>query len=341
MSIKAELIVHLPYIIRIKEEENLNFNFDFDKFEMFHIEFIHNEADEDGLFGVPLDESHCCKIRVEVIYKNCDYKKFKVEKKKCLCNGEPSNEDFYVTHVPKKTTNEIMQCVAIELNHILFYLSYKTHMFWIEPISVNPLSGCLGVATEICFFVPQAKPFQSVRAYFQYSDYYMTKNNLVQTDELCCDTFKSINTECFNEYNFYYEYLNKAKKAIYEAHYADVIIFSSIAVESFIKYFINSIRPEDDIIVNYLAEKDNDYLNLYFNILLKYIKGKSLKEISEKTYTLLKRMYLLRNAIMHSGKLDEKALKKSGLSNLSEIDFKTCKEIIDSVEMAFKIVVSL
>lgn len=82
-------------------------------------------------------------------------------------------------------------------------------------------------------------------------------------------------------------------------------------------------------------------MDQYYNVLLKYLKGKSLQELNNSAFTYIKRMYTLRNAIMHKGTIDEVTLKKAGLSHLNSLNFEECKKIIDNVKRSFSLISNL
>lgn len=109
------------------------------------------------------------------------------------------------------------------------------------------------------------------------------------------------------------------------------IIFAAIAEESFISKFIEDNSPEADIVQNRLKKINGELMDLKYNIILKYLKGKSLKEINEDYWNTISSIYKLRNAIMHSGEINEKALSDSTFSN---VNFTTLQKAFKKIEKA-------
>ncbi|MBU3157729.1 hypothetical protein LL037_25635 (plasmid) [Clostridium estertheticum] len=239
--------------------------------------------------------------------------------------------------LPLEEISSIFSSVNKRLEKILNYLRNKSNMFWIEAFPIKPISYCFGNEIEFNFYSPNAKLSSNVKRVIQYTDYYMLSNTFEKINYVNNDTFNDFNANN-TEVQTYSLYLNKAEKSLYERCYEDFIIYCSISVESFIRRYIGKLEPEGDIVFNRISSSTYDYLDQYYNVLLKYLKGKSLKELDEKAFTHLKRMYNLRNSLMHNGDIDELALKKVGLSPLTYINFKECKKILDSAKKSFSII---
>ncbi|MFL0251162.1 hypothetical protein ACJDT4_12065 [Clostridium neuense] len=332
MSIKVEMFIKLPYIIKLNEEKDYRFSFQFNEFEMFDLEMRFNDENNEDIYKAEYPPCSCSNIRIEAIYKNCNYLDYE---KRTTFRGDKNINEFIV-ELPFKETNNIFNVVNKKLEKILSYLRNKSNMFWIEQPPIRPISYCFGNEIEFNFYSPNTKLFKCVKEIKQYTDYYMISDSLEKISNVDNDIFNGFKDDGVEEkFNLY---LSKAEKSLYERSYEDFIIYCSIAVEAFIRRYIGKLEPKDDIIFNRISVSNYDYLDQYYNVLLKYIKGKSLIELDENAFYHLKRMYKLRNAIMHNGIVDESALKKAGLNKL---DFKECKNILDSAKKSFLIISKL
>ncbi|KNF07835.1 hypothetical protein CLPU_11c00030 [Gottschalkia purinilytica] len=346
MSIKIELFLELPYIIKLKEDKDYIFSFNFDDFEIYNLKIIHNNYSGDEIYNEKNPENSSSHLQIEAVYKHCNYKNYDIEfKEYTLFNNKDDLDGIkvkeeYIVKLPKTEQIKVFNAVNIRLNQILNFLNEKSNMFWIKPIPINPISECIGNGIEFNFYSPECDLSSNFKETIRYNDHYMTDIKFKKVTEVNDEFFNSFNVT--NEINKKYViYLNKARIALFEADYEDFIIYCSISVEAFIRQYICELAPEDDIIYNRLSNLNYDYLDQYYNILLKYLKGKSLKELEPKSYTFLKRMYSLRNAIMHRGHIDNKTLAKSGLSHLEKINFEECKKILDHVEKSFILIKEL
>ncbi len=333
MSIKVQMFIKLPYILKLEESKDYLYSFTFEEFEMFKLELRFNDEEDEELYNTNYPDNSCSNIRVEAIYKNCNYLDYKLNR--IPYADETINE--YTVDIPFQKTKEIFGVINDKVNQILDYLRVKTNMFWIEDLPINPVGYYLGSEIEFRFYSPNARLTKSFKDIISYTDYYMISKKLNGISNVDSNIFEGfeINNEYSENYNIF---LNKAEKVLYENKFEDFIIYCSISVESFIRRYIAKIEPVGDIVFNHISKSNYGYLNLYYNILLKYLKGKSLKELDEGVFTLLTRMYNLRNSLMHNGSIDEDALNKVGLD---VINFEECKKILDSAKKGFKLINNL
>lgn len=332
MSIKIEMFIELPYIIKLAEEKDYKFSLDFNDFDMFNLDIIYNDENEE-IYNESYPAKSSCNLRIEAIYKNIDYSIYE----KTSLYSIPDNGEYQVS-LPKKQEEEIFNIINKKMEIILSYLRKKTNMFWIERILIERIGFYNDNKIDFNFYSPNTKLIKSVKLVKYYSnDYRLNYSNIIDVNDNIFNDFDS-NKKYIEKYELY---LNKAEKCLYEREYDDFIIYSSIAVESFIRRYVSEIEPDKDIVYKRISSSNYDYLDQYYNVILKYLRGTSLKEKDKTTYMYLKRMYNLRNAIMHKGFIDQTALQKAGLSHLEKLNDKECQSILDGIKKAFVIVLSL
>lgn len=334
MSIKVEMFIQLPYVINLKEEKNYKFNFKFDDFQIFLLEFRFNDESEDDIYDENYPNDQCKNIRVEAVYSDCDYLAY--EREKSLYNSE-NNEDAFAINLPLEETKKIFKSINNRVNQILAFLCQKSNMFWIEAISIKSISTRYDNAVKFNFYSPNTVLRPSFKVLRTYSTDYMVSGDIEVINRVDDDLFKTFNIGD-HVLETYKVHLNKAKKSMYEENYEEFLIYCAISTESFIKEYITKLEPKDDIIYNKLSRLKSDYLDKYYNLLLKYVKGYSLQEMDEACFTILKRMYNLRNSVMHNGIIDSCSLKKAGLSHLENLNFEECKKILDNIELAYSMI---
>lgn len=335
MSIKVEMVIKLPYIIKLDSPKDYTFSFEFDNFEMFNLEMRYNNKNNDDIYDKSFQVNSCNNIRIEAIYKGCDYLKYK---KTRMPYTDKARNEFSVK-LPPKEADKIFSAINEKFEKIINYLRNETNMFWIETIPISRIAYCLGKEIEYYFYSPNTKLNKNCRYTLKATNYYMERN-FSEIKKVNDDIFEGF-VEKVDHFDISKYYLNKAEKALHEDDYDDFIIYCSISVESFIKTYIGQLEPTDDIIYKKLSQNSYDYINQYYNILLKYLKGKSLNELDEAAYQHLTRMYKLRNSIMHKGIIDKDALEKSGLSHLKHINYKECEKILHNVKKSFCLIKEL
>ena len=326
------MFIKLPYIIRLDEEKDYKFQFQFEDFEMFCLEMRHNDDSDYDIYDENCSVNSCKNIRIEAIYKYCDYTKYKNHR--IPYTNQDINE--FTVELPPDEVRRIFNSVNKKLDEIINYLRKKTNMFWIEEIPVNLITYCFGREIEFNFYSPNARLSKVYRQTKKITNYYM-ESDFEGVKEVNDNIFDSFDAN-ENYYNTADYYLNKSEKSLYERNYEEFIIYCSISVESFIKNYIEKIKPNKDIVYGKLASLRYDYIDKYYNVLLKYLKGKSLKELNEGAFTHLKNMYTLRNEIMHKGIIDKDALKNAGLSHLEYINFNECEKILKSIKKSFSLI---
>lgn len=332
MSIKVEMFVKLPYLIKLKEEKDYKFSFEFNEFNMFNLDIFYNDEENEEIFNENYPSNSSYNIHIEAIYKNIDYSIFK------KINFHGFDDGEYEIDLPEAQEKEIFEVINKKMEIILSYLRKKTNMFWIESVSIERIGFYNDNKIDFNFYSPNTKLIKNVKYVKSYSnDYRLNYSDIIEVNDNIFNEFDS-NKKYIEKYELY---LNKAEKCLYEREYEDFIIYSSISVESFIRRYVSNIEPDKDIVYNRISSSNYDYLDQYYNVILKYLKGTSLKEKDESTYMYLKRMYNLRNSIMHKGFIDKDALKKAGLSHLEKLNIKECESILEGIKKAFAIVLSL
>lgn len=323
MSVMFSIKINMPYSIKLKEDMDYKFDFEYPDTKNFHIEFWKNEDSQDE------DHIKCNSIWVSGIYNNIDYTKFKLDDAVCVLNKD---EKVYCVKMPETERKEVFSHVREKVNNILSYLREQTNILCIAPLMMLDIGYDDGESIEYCFYSPNAK-LTSKMAYWESHIFRIEERQL---DENIFNGF-----DCNINYNEPKRlYIRRAEKAIYEGDYDQFIVYASIAVEAFADKYINEITKgkSKDIVLNAINKTNSDYLNKYYNILLKYLLGKSLIEEKENNYTLIKRMYKLRNALMHTGEITQNDLTNSGLSNLG---YSECNSILESIKDTFSWMESL
>lgn len=334
MSIKVEMFIQLPYVINLKEGKNYKFKFNFDEFQEFLLEFRFNDESENDIYDENYQNDQSKNIRVEAVYSDCNYLNY--EREKSLYNSE-NNENAFIINLPLEETNKIFKNINNRVNQILSFLCKKSNMFWIEAISIKSISTHYDNAVKFNFYSPNTILRSSFKKLRAYSKDYMVSGDIEVINRVNDDLFKTfdIKDSVLDTYNIY---LNKAKKSMYEENYEEFLIYCAISTESFIKEYITKLEPKNDIIYNKLSRLNSNYLDKYYNLLLKHVKGYSLQEMDEACFTILKRMYKLRSSVMHNGKIDSNSLEKVGLSHLESLNFEESKKILDSIELAYRMI---
>lgn len=322
MGIKAKIFIKLPYIINLEEKKDYKFSFEFDEFDIFNLEIKFNSEEDEDIYEKDYPINSSKNIEIHALYINFNHLEYQVKN-----DGE--------IEIPQKQQNYIFNLISKKLTEILNYLKEETNMFWIEDININDSYYNEATKVEFNFYSPDTDLNKCIRKTYSISDYYMINNSIMD--------ISSLNDNIFNEFierkevEIYKNYLRKAQKSLYERDFENFIIYSAISVESYIENYIEKIRTEseNDIIFTALNNINNNYIHLKYNTLLKYLKGKSLKELKQSNFDFLKRMYTLRNGLMHQGRIDEKVLKKAGIDN---INFDECSKILNAIQDSFKLI---
>lgn len=312
MAIKYSIQMTIPYVIKLKEEKVYSFKFKIEGFQEFNIEFLNNSEWNE-------DSSECKIIVLTGIYDNIEYELYTLEEATVVTNRA---ENVYEVTIPRTLEDELFREVSKGLNNILGYLRDELNMFWIEHLKIGKFGYNFMPAIEYNLYSPNAQLSTNCTCYKQYTydfgEGVLEENTFEQFD----------NTKEYNEPK--YMYLKKSQRAIFEGNYEEFIIYASISVEAFIDKYIGekSVANNDDIIFKALSNINNDYINKYYNLLLHHFTGKSLQKNRPNSYTHIKRLYKLRNALMHSGKITSDDLRNNGIVIL---DDKECKKMLESI----------
>lgn len=294
---------------------------------------IHNDGSNEKIYDDRFGENSCKNMRIEAIYKDCDYSKY-IKKRRLYIN-----KDEFQVELPPEEADKIFNAINKKFEKIISYLRNETNMFWMETIPISRIAYCLGKEIEHYFYSPNTELRKGCKITQTVSNYYM-EEDYAEIKKVNDDIFEGF-VEKVDHFDISKYYLNKAEKALHEDDYDNFIIYCSISVESFIKIYIGKLEPTDDSIYKKLSKNRHNYIKKYYNILLKYLKGKSLNELDKAAYQHLTRMYRLRNSIMHKGIIDKAALKKSGLSYLEHINYKECEKILHNVKKSFCLIKEL
>jgi hypothetical protein len=334
MAIQVLCRIRLPYIIKLDGDfDVISPNYQCSIFQKFELTFLYNNKDDDELYDPHLDEQYCRYVLIKCIIRNWDISKYTLKPigKVILPGSKEEKEIVVIENVPDNDRSEIFKLISKKFNDLLYYIRSSTGMFWLNPISINNISGVMGNNTPFCFYTEDS-PVDELNYSITYYDSFM--ENIKDIQPLGSDLLRSYKMEEEDWKRISQNYLHKAKTALHENDYHDAIIYTSISAESFIKSYISSITKkegyEDDIVFKKLIDNSNqNILDSYYNAILKYVRGKSLIEINNVAHQKLSSLYKLRNAIMHRGLLDKTSLEKAGFN---EFGHKECKELIEITE---------
>lgn len=333
MSIKIQCRLRLPYIIRLKEEKDYEREFSFTEFEFFKMTLLFNDPSYEDIYLAEFDRKSCQFIQLEVISSKYNYQDYKVNKVKKIISGKTIHEEFDVEKVPETVEFEIMRDISPKVNQIIKFIREKSSMFWLENISINPTSNMLGVFTAYYFYAPTARIDRVMKRTITTVDNYMESDSGVGGSKIFDHFFDNFETFEEDKYSISYQFLDKAKSSLYDLKINEAIVFAAIAQESFISKYIEDNSPSSDIVFDKLNEINGHLMDLKYNIILKHLKGKSLKEINEGFWNTISGIYKLRNGIMHSGEIKPTHLSESGFANLN---FKTLRNALNRIEKVFK-----
>lgn len=328
MSIKVWATIKLPYILRLEQKEIYEVELPTDsEFSFFKISFFPN-----------IDSINNVNYSSEYQERSCNYVEIEAILKRFNCFDYPIIKDsiYNLFDVSKEDMVEVFKLVNKKLNQFLMELSKITNMFWIEEITLNPISGVIGTRTDYAFVEPETVIGNS-RIYSTIDDNYMEEVMLQEITPLNNNILEPFRNGNHILKLIWHNYLNKATKAMYSSEYEEFIIYCAISAESFIKQLVNI--TDKDIVLDKLIEVGkNQMVNTYYKIILKYLFGKSLIEVEEVLHKNLIDIFTLRNEIMHRGYLDETSFKKVGIQ---EINFEQAEIYLSRLNRAIEVCLEL
>ncbi|GEN46740.1 hypothetical protein [Alkalibacillus haloalkaliphilus] len=332
MGLKVVTRIKLPYIIRMKESKEITSRLSpTEHFSKFEITFYPNCQDYEP-YNADYPNNNCLFIDVEAVTEIFSFEDY---------NHKVINH-ISIYELPDDDRKLIFGLLRERLNTYLEALNIKTKMFWVEGLSMNPLSKNIGIKSQFIFLHPNQSMNTSFRAWYEYWDNYQTE--LETGSKQITPIDGSIVDECDNLVivgSPWMEFVNKAKVALFESEFNDFIIYSSIAAEAFIKQLTEPkiYGMEKDIVLEKLmVAGNNKVINSYYNIILKYLTGHSLYEIDPKLYNSLHSIYKFRNALMHTGNIDYNTLRKVGYEGREELTFDVCKVLLENLQATIKTV---
>ena len=204
MSIRVQMFIKLPYVIRLDEDKDYSFTFpNFKDFSEFELVFRFNDEDNEDYYNKDYPTNTCWNLGVEAVYKNIDH----LDYLKYTKNNR--------IDLPEEEMDEVFQAVGRQLNNILSFLRVKSKMFWVENLPVQLVAYSSNSEIEFCFYTPETKTRKQIRFTTKYTDYYMIEKNH--------GNIKDINNSFFDDFRYknYNSdksilYLNKAEKSLFE-----------------------------------------------------------------------------------------------------------------------------
>jgi len=336
MGLKILIKIKLPYIIRMEEDKKITARLKpTDEFPQFDVTFYPNSRIYESLYNSNYPNNNCLFIEVEAVTKLYSFKNHEI---KCISDHYPTYE------VSEKDSKLILNLLRTKLNEYLEILGVRTKMFWITDLSIDPLSNTIGKASQFVYLHPNQATTDYQFSEGGWKNYQTEIENegkpIISIDE-------SIINECENLVVLGYpwrDYVAKAKIALFESEFNDCIIYCSIAAESFIKQVTapSLYGLEKDIVLKRLIKAGNNkIIDSYYNVILKHMLGKSLKEVNQELYHSMDSMYKFRNALMHTGEIDRKAFKKAGYEGKEILDFDICKYMLENLQGSITAVLSM
>ncbi|CCF16472.1 hypothetical protein BLGI_4441 [Brevibacillus laterosporus GI-9] len=328
MSIKMQCRIKLPYILRLKEPKDYEEFFSFPEFDFFKLTLLFNDIEYESIYIDDHAMESCKYLQIEVISPDYDYQKYRV----MTIKRNSEDVEYNVDDVPEQVEVDIMRKIALRLNEILDYIKESTKMFWITEIPINPVSDMIGEFTSYYFFAPTATPRREMTYQITTVDNYMESGvGKIASGKVYDNLLPEFHQFQPDNYRLSIQFVEKALHGLYSGRFYDAIIFAAIAQESFITKYIEDNAIQEDIIYKKLNEINGHLMDLKYNVLLKYIKGKSLVEIDPALYSAVLSVYKLRNSIMHTGKITNDNLQEAGIPRL---DFEQVNRLIKSVNKA-------
>ncbi|MFJ3389737.1 hypothetical protein [Lysinibacillus sp. NPDC086135] len=326
MSIKFQCRVELPYSIRLNDAKDYEKDFYFPEFEKFHLRLLFNDINYQSIYNDKYENDVCRFIQIEVISKNYNYKDYKVNKITKIIDEEKIGCEESVTGVPDDVARKIMSEISIRLNSILRFIRENTKMFWLEDIPINRINKMVGIFSSYYFYAPTYELGRNMRHNFTFLDTYIDHAESEKIDD---NSFENFSVE-ENKYTTSFQFLDKAQSALYDSKFKDVIIFASIAQESFITKFIEDISNEGDVVFDRLNNIRGGLMDLKYNVILKYLKNYSLQENNLEYWNSIYSVYQLRNKIMHYGELKLKDESKLSFEKLDK-DLSNIRKAFDKI----------
>lgn len=332
MSIKIQCRLRLPYIIRLKEAKDYTKEFTFPEFSFFKITFLFNDEEYEDIYEDDYNAESCLFVQLEIVSEDYNYQDYTVETIKRSVSGVVGYFENTVDDVPEEVEEALMQAIAPRFNEIIDFIREKSGMFWLQHIPINPDSKMIGIRTDYFFYAPNAIVPREMKYVITTIDNYMEPGSKVGRGKIYDTIFNDYETREENQYIVSDQFLAKAKTALRESKLYDSIIFAAVAQESFISKYIEDNAKESDIVYKKLTSLNGQLMELKYNVILKYIKGKSLPEINQSYYDTIRGIYQLRNAIMHSGVITEENI---GATPFSKVDFSLIEKALRTIEKAF------
>ncbi|WP_339180162.1 hypothetical protein [Oceanobacillus sp. FSL W7-1293] len=337
MGLKVLTLIKLPYTLRMKESKEIIAKLKpTNEFSQFNITFYPNSQDYEEYYNPHYPNNSCLFIEIEAVTELYDAGNYKVY----------DNNDYYHTlEVPEENRKLIFEMLRKKLNSYLQALNEHTKMFWIEDLPMNPLSSTIGKTNQFMFLNANQEVKTSSRFWWKTLDDYQIEleaigRSIYSIDESIvnkCDQLRVLGHP-------WRTHLNKAKVALFESQFNEFIIYCSIASESFIKQLTmpKIYGLENDIILKKLVRTGNNKIvDSYYNVILKYIFGKSLEDVNPNLYKGMNTLYQFRNALMHNGEISKKELKKAGYQDEEDLTFSICKNMFESLDETFSTVLEI
>lgn len=322
MKLLAKITLPYPIILESDEEIAITLNSD-EYFSDFKITFI-EPGNEENKFSTISNATNLIEIEATAKFLNEEH-------------HEAIPDSIYDARYTLKISERklFFNHVRIKLNSFLAALNMYSRMYWIQPLPLNHVSGCIGTYTQYAF-MPSKSIIKSSARYFE-----SIQDSYIDLEDL--DKFNLVNASILNTSNKisltlpsleYLIYEEKAKLALNTYQFNEMIIYITISIEalmkSITKIYVDEILTENnkDIVLNKLIELGkNNFQEFYLKLIFSYLFGKPMSEKYPELHNNLKRAFKLRNSLMHSGSITKECFKEIGKPEESELTFELCQEL--------------
>ncbi|WP_342533329.1 hypothetical protein MHB40_20390 [Lysinibacillus sp. FSL K6-0057] len=307
--------IHLPYklIFNSKSLSRYELRAD-DYFSYFKIDFIFDE-----------EKSTVDALEIETIAKFIDESNFlKID-----------NAIFgHYYELERDTYEHYFLNVRNKLNGFLSALGHLTGMYWIQPLPLNHLSGCIGVNTEYVFIPSNAKVPPNARFFFIQDDSiienYTDDIKPVTADIL--DKAKGIGS--LYDSLTYIIYEDKARFALNTHQFPEMIMFLAISIETLFKMCVQeffNFKSHDVVLKKFIDSGKNNFQETYTKLIYYYLFNTTLSEKNPIAAKCISDVFKLRNSLMHTGMLTKDDFKNIGHPSVSELNYSLSKEFFDGI----------
>ncbi len=307
--------IHLPYKLIFKST-NLN-SYELredDYFSFFKIDFIFDE-----------DKSTVSTLEIQTIAKFIYESNFTKKENHIFGHHYELERDIYEPYFIN---------VRNKLNGFLSALGHLTGMYWIQPLPLNHLSGCIGVNTEY-MFIPSNTPVPPNARFSVIPEDSIIENFTDDIKPVTADLLdKAKGIGSLYDSLTYIIYEDKARFALNTHQFSEMIMFLAISTETLFKMFVqeySNFKSRDIVLKKFIDNGKNNFQETYTKLIYYYLFNTTLYDINPIAAKCISDVFKLRNSLMHTGILAEDDFKKMGHPTVSELNYTLSKEFFDGI----------